>query len=109
MLQRKKTYKDKWKYKCYTAFREDGSVYFQVEDVKNPISWEEYLCNGNLYHDTLRECVGNRYSQTPVMYHGVNINVWQPDIFLKADRNGSIYRDYYFDDTNLRKFEKAVV
>ena len=104
-----KNFKATWKYKCYTVFTKKGEVYFQVEDVTKPITWAEYLCNGKLYHDTLRDCIGTRYSQTPVMYRGENINVWQPDIFIRVDGCGRYYREYHFDDTKLRKYEKEKI
>ena len=104
-MEREKKYKANWKYKCYTAFTENGEVYYQVDDVSSPISWPEYLCNGSLYHDTLRDCIFRTTKR--IMYHGVNINTLQPDIFVKVDRCGRCYRDYHFDDTNLRKMECA--
>ena len=102
MLQSKSNFKNQWKYKCYTVFAETG-IFYQVDDVKNPITWAEYLTNGNLYHDTLKDCIFG--TKKPIIYHGVNINTWQPDIFLKMDGCGNFYRDYHFDDTNLKRFE----
>ena len=99
----RETYKKDWKYKCYTSFTTDGDVFYQIDDVKNPIGWAEYLFNGKLYHDTLKDCIFN--TMKPIIYHGVNINTLQPDIFLKMDGCGNFYRDYHFDDTNLKKFE----
>lgn len=98
----KDNFKSVWKYKCYTVFTEND-IYYQVDDVKNPISWAEFLTNGALYHDNLRDCIGRTHK--PVLYHGVNINTCQPDIFLKMDGCGNFYRDYHFDNTNLKKFE----
>lgn len=95
-------FKNVWKYKCYTVFTENG-VYYQVDDVENPISWAEFLTNGKLYHDTLKDCIFNTFK--PIIYRGVNINTWQPDIFLKMDGCGSFYRDYSFNDSNLKMFE----
>ena len=102
MLENKNNFKSEWRYKCYTVFTENG-VFYQVDDVKKPISWAEFLTNGSLYHDTLRDCIFN--TMKPIIYHGVNINTWQPDIFLKMDGCGNFYRDYHFDDTNLKQFE----
>lgn len=99
----RETYKKDWKYKCYTSFTNDGDVFYQIDDVKSPITWPEFLCNGKLYHDTLKDCIF--HTMKPIMYHGVNINTLQPDIFLKMDGFGNFYRDYHFDDANLKLFE----
>ena len=99
----RETYKKDWRYKCYTSFTTDGDVFYQIDDIKKPIDWAEYLCNGKLYHDTLKDCIFS--TMKPIIYHGININTLQPDIFLKMDGCGNFYRDYHFDDTNLKKFE----
>ena len=98
-------FKSVWSYKCFTDYDKEG-VYFHVIDVERPVSWPEFLTNGRLYYDSLKDIVNSFNGRTSrVMYHGVNINTWQPDIFLKMDGAGNFYRDYHFDDTNLRQFE----
>lgn len=101
----KRDYKSEWKYKCFTDYDGDG-VYFHVVDIEKPISWGEFLINGNLYYDSLRAIIESFNGlNSRVLYHGENINVWQPDVFLQMDACGRFYRNYRFNDSVLKKFE----
>lgn len=105
MIARKETFKSVWKYKCFTDYDENG-VFFHVIDIEKPIEWAEFLTNGKLYYDSLKSVIDSfngRHSR--VLYHGENINVWQPDIFLQMDGCGNFYRNYHFDDSILKKYE----
>lgn len=67
------------------------------------------LTNRNQLHDTLRgavlACNGNGRFRTPILYNGENINTLKDDIFVCVDSCGRLYRNSYFDDSILRKFE----
>lgn len=95
--------------KKYFMFYENGTM--QIVDIKETgIKFEsrgEWLCNGNLCHDSLKSCIDSLHGyRKPILYHGENINVWQPDIFLSYNRyTGEFWREFHFDDSILRKYE----
>lgn len=101
---------------------ENGRKYFMYFDLEHDVmkivdieetgmkftSYGEWMCNGKLTHKSLHECMENMHNyRKPILYHGENINVWQPDLFVKYNPyNGEYYRDYHFDSSILEKYEK---
>jgi len=98
------------KYFCHTAFDTTGNSFFLIEDVTWTPSRAELICNGMLYHHTLRECIEHlRGTHSEIRYRGKNVNPLQPDIFLSMNRyTGEVYREYHEDWSVLDGLGKAV-
>jgi hypothetical protein len=95
----------------FFLYYEPAEDVYKIEDIADTGRkfeiYGEWMCNGKLTHATLKDCIESlNGSRKPVIYHGENINVWVPDIFLSVNRyTGEVWREYHFDDAILRRLE----
>lgn len=98
--------------KFFMYFDNDNNV-MTIKDISETglkfTSYGEWMCNRKLTHTSLHDCLKGLWNYSkPIMYRGENINVWQPDLFVKYNPyNGEFYRDYHFDPSILEKYETA--
>lgn len=82
------------KYFCHTSDDYSG---FVIEEISSRnISYADFMCNRNLYHATLKDCISHLNGTTrPILYDGQDINPIRDceDVFLTYNPyTGECYR-----------------
>lgn len=99
--------------KYYLSYEVDG-MHLEEYDTENGVRefcgctliYNSRLSVNRLYN-SIREAIEDLHGyRKPVIYHGENINIWQPDLFISVNTHtGEMWRDYHFDDTKLKQYE----